>query len=478
MSTPQQQRNTNKSPSLSPSNATGAYNHHLNILNSNNQDAANPHVEEMPKLTLRETAIDAASRKEHAVNKGYFVDPFLEAFTGDNTYINSPLMNRGYWLRVKAVENAVNRFLEMFPEDPIQIISVGAGYDTLYFRWAAAACSKRDATPGTASGSSFHMPTCPNFGDFARLHRFVEIDHADVIRGKRDIILKQAGMNDLAHLKSDQEVATSEEQRRGSNSEHIYRLVECDLTDTAALVDALLNPARAAQSCILPEDRQNESGHACIDPTMPTLILAECVLVYMSGKDSTKLLETFLTKVFPLTTTTSQTNNNADSATISTTSVGATTTPVLLLSYDAVNPDDRFGKVMVETLLRRGIPLSGIAELKTPAAHEARAKAVGFNCVRSQTMKKLHESVSLEDRKHLDALERIDDWEEWDLLHEHYALTFAGRLSEAEVEKRGGHMPNLFLGYNAAPYLNKVEIHKKKNNQEGDDNDDKATTQD
>lgn len=410
-----------KSPCLSPSNSPGSSHAY------HNQDGAGPHVEEMPKLTLRETAVDAASRKEHAVNKGYFVDPFLPSFTGDNTYINSPLMNRGYWLRVKAIENAINRFLEMYPEDAVQIISLGAGYDTLYFRWAAAACSKRGSTAGTAEGDSFTMPTCPSFGDFSRLHRYVEIDHTDVIRGKRDIIVKQPGMNDLAHLTSDQELETKAERASGSHTNHIFRMIDCDLTKPEEVVQALLNPALAQRSCVLPSD--HDSGHSCIDPTMPTLILAECVLVYMTGSESSTILHTMLSKVFA---------NQA--------------TPVVLLSYDAVNPDDRFGKVMVETLQRRGIPLLGISDLKTPEAHEARAKAVGFNCVRSQTMKKLYETVPLEEKKMLDALERIDDWEEWNLLHEHYAITFAGRLSAEQVEKRGGHMPNLFLGYHAAPY--------------------------
>lgn len=381
-----------------------------------------------PRLSLRETAVDACSRKEHAVNRGYYRDPFLKLMTDDKTYFNSPLMNRGYWLRVKAVEAAVNRFLEMHPEDAVQIISIGAGLDTLFFRWAAAACSKHGSDVGTAAGADLVLPTCPSVGDFARVHRFVEVDHADLIKAKRDIVLAHAGMRDLAHLKSDQEQpATEKEAHEHSNC--IYRLMTADLTKPEELVAALLDPRQAQKSCVLPNE--HDSGHSCIDNTMPTLIVAECVLVYMTANESTACLESLLNGVFGQ-------------------SAKSRATPVLFLSYDAVGPDDRFGQVMVESLAELGIPLKGIAELKTPADHERRARAVGFNAVRAQTMKQLYDTVHIEDKKRLDAIERIDDWDEWALMHNHYSLTFAGRLSEENAAKRGGAMPNLFLGTTVA----------------------------
>jgi hypothetical protein len=441
-------------------------------------------------MTLRETAVDACSRKEHCVKRGYYVDPFLTCFTGDNTYVNSPLMNRGYWLRVKAVEEAVNRFLELVPEEAVQIVSLGAGYDTLYFRWAAAATGKvpPPSAPGTPGGSHSRphrassigrtsdlsptpsaavdgaapppptpssagseseassagplrhtsaatakaiaeahatpaatraatLPSAPRVADFSRIHRYVELDHADVCHGKRDVVDRNPLLHELANLQSMQSQLPQAERATKSNA--VYRIVQADLTQPESVVAALLDPALAARSVVCHED---QDSHPVLDATMPTLFIAECVLVYMTAAESTAVMKTFLDRVIPAPV------------------------PVGFFSYDAVQPNDRFGQVMVDTLRKRGIALRGIHDLPNPHAHEVRARTVGCNCVRAASMSEWYQSVPLEHRRALDAIERIDDWEEWNLLHDHYCILFAARLSAADAEKRAGVMPQLFIG--------------------------------
>lgn len=85
-------------------------------------------------MALQRTAYEACSRKVHCVKKKYFDDPFVTFFVTDLTMVNSPLMNRGTWLRTKAIEHCVLTFAASSPSTPIQIISFGAGVDTLYFR--------------------------------------------------------------------------------------------------------------------------------------------------------------------------------------------------------------------------------------------------------------------------------------------------------------------------------------------------------
>jgi O-methyltransferase involved in polyketide biosynthesis len=46
----------------------------------------------------------------------------------------SPLINRGYYARVAAVQTLVSQFLDHVKGNKAQIVSLGAGFDTTYFR--------------------------------------------------------------------------------------------------------------------------------------------------------------------------------------------------------------------------------------------------------------------------------------------------------------------------------------------------------
>lgn len=68
-----------------------------------------------------------------AVKLGYWEDPYVKSFVQEATR-RSPLINRGYYARVKAVRIAVDSFLARTKGQSPQIVSLGAGYDTLYWR--------------------------------------------------------------------------------------------------------------------------------------------------------------------------------------------------------------------------------------------------------------------------------------------------------------------------------------------------------
>lgn len=59
-----------------------------------------------------------------------------------------------------------------------------------------------------------------------------------------------------------------------------------------------------------------------IDKNLPTLVLTECLLVYMKSQDSNKVLKW----------------------------VSDTFADVALLNYEMVNPYDQFGKMMIENI--------------------------------------------------------------------------------------------------------------------------------
>ena len=68
------------------------------------------------------------------------------------------------------------------------------------------------------------------------------------------------------------------------------------------------------------EDLTKKLEH--IDKNLPTLVLTECLLVYMKSQDSNKVLK-WVSDMF------------AD---------------VALLNYEMVNPYDQFGKMMIENI--------------------------------------------------------------------------------------------------------------------------------
>jgi O-methyltransferase involved in polyketide biosynthesis len=285
-------------------------------------------------MALQQTAHDACSRRVHCVAKGYLDDQFVRLFARDLTIVNSPLMNRGSWLRAMAFENMVYRFSQAHGGAPIQVVSLGAGVDTLYFRLRQR-----------------------NNIAFAK---FIEIDLPDLIEEKRGVIHRHDELSSLA-------------------AGDVYHAVAGDLADADA-VAAILQPL--------------------IDPAAPTLLIAECVFVYIPAPAVQALLAT-LAHLF----------------------VG----DLMLVNYDVIEPNDRFGSMMIENLKERGIHLSGIAGAPTIASHAERAKSLGFTSVRAVTMKGLYLTVPRETQVALNKLEMIDDWDEWNLVHEHYAFVIAWR---------------------------------------------------
>lgn len=286
-------------------------------------------------MALQKTAHDACSRKVHCVKKGYLEDPFVGFFSKDSTIVNSPLMNRGTWLRTTAIENSVISFSQRHGGQPIQVISFGAGVDTLYFRLR------------------LNHPA-------VRLERFVELDFADLVLEKHGIIAKH---NELSSLVSSE-----------------YRLLAADI--------------RKADDVITTLTRNAVQG-------VPTLLLAEMVFVYIEEPLTTQLLQSTMNFL------------------------GADRNPVFLITYDAMNPNDRFGKMMCENLRHFGVELKGIHALPTPEAHAERCKQIGFKSVRSMSMRALYLTVPQEIQQKFNRLEMVDDWDEWNLMHDHYCFLTA-----------------------------------------------------
>lgn len=180
--------------------------------------------------------------KYQAVSQGYYEDKFVKHFLSTRikncSQKKAPEINRGYYARSASIAYLVERYIESHPDG--QVINLGAGYDTLYWRLKS------------------------KCGDKLGKVNFVEIDVASVTLHKMSCIRKSSdlskGLNDFK-IKGD-----------CLHSEN-YHLVTFDLrqSDRTKFKEKLFEISN-------------------LDPNKPTLCISECVLVFMPIEKSDSLI--------------------------------------------------------------------------------------------------------------------------------------------------------------------------------------------
>ena len=122
---------------------------------------------------IRSTDEDASASRASSVSLGYLQDPFASLFVR-RVQRRPPLINVGTFLRTWALDTLVARFLDTVVGAGLraQIVSLGAGTDTRFFRLATA-----DAAAQALA-----------------LARYVEIDFAETTARKARTIMSQASL--------------------------------------------------------------------------------------------------------------------------------------------------------------------------------------------------------------------------------------------------------------------------------------------
>ncbi|KAG7387840.1 Leucine carboxyl methyltransferase 1 [Phytophthora pseudosyringae] len=191
---------------------------------------------------VRETASDASLCKLSASQLGYYADPFVQFFVKAPSR-RMPIINRGYYARVAAVEALVRQFLGAADAQK-QVVILGAGLDTMFFR--------------LKSGGL--LANCEYF----------ELDFPDVTMQKVSTIKRRNPLNGLLGLGATQDFMAAVSSGYTELNVPGYHLLPCDLRD----LDATTAKMEAAG----------------IDRSIPTLFVSECVLIYMEAKFSTQLV--------------------------------------------------------------------------------------------------------------------------------------------------------------------------------------------
>ncbi|XP_037232933.1 tRNA wybutosine-synthesizing protein 4-like isoform X1 [Falco rusticolus] len=185
------------------------------------------------------TSGSSALSKCSAAARGYIQDRFLPLLVGRRRR-RAPLVHRGYYIRARAVDHCVQDFLLKTQRYPrTQILSLGAGFDSLYFR----------------------------LKDVGLLHHTVvyEVDFLNVACQKAALIKRTKELSALVGDTGGEGLGVI------TFSGEDYKLLGVDLSELSELERAL-----------------EEAG---LDKEIPTLFIAEVVLTYMENSRSDALIQ-------------------------------------------------------------------------------------------------------------------------------------------------------------------------------------------
>jgi len=146
-----------------------------------------------------------------------FLKPFVLKFKR-----RAPLINRGYWLRSRAIENAVETFLTSPGSRPKVVVNLGCGYDPLPLRM--------------------------KFKKVAASARFIDLDYSDLIQRKVAAIRQDTMLSQYVNKDSYKQTT------HGAVSildYGWYCLVGCDLGDIDSLSRVFEDVVDIAESDIL-----------------------------------------------------------------------------------------------------------------------------------------------------------------------------------------------------------------------------------
>lgn len=304
----------------------------------------------------------------------------------------------GTYVRTAAIDKLVTRFLGSYspgtPSRKKQIISLGAGSDTRIFRLFSA-------------------------------------------RQPSDIIYHEL---DFA-------VNTTTKIRAIRSTPSLQRALALDSSGNSVTVSEAGDALHSPSYHIHPVDLRSLSAESPlpgtlpgVDTKLPTLLISECCLIYLSPTEAAQVVSFFTEHLFGSLNTPAGAGEDAQQS---------SQAPLGLILYEPVRPDDAFGRTMVSNLATRGIQLQTLQKYASLGAQRARLREHGL--VNGQAAADIdfiwEHWVSEEEKVRVASLEMLDEMEEWCLLARHYCIAWGWRNGDnaeafgdwSAIEAQPGH---------------------------------------
>ncbi|KAF4446436.1 leucine carboxyl methyltransferase 1 [Fusarium austroafricanum] len=325
--------------------------------------------------TIQGTDTDASVSRLSAVDLGYLVDPYAQYFVQSSdgpAARRLPIINRGTYTRTISLDILIDSFINddgvESGSTPKQIVSLGAGTDTRPFRL-------------------FPSKSRPELV-------YHELDFEVVTSKKmRTVQATPALRNTLIDAAQVTERSWSSKPSRGEYYCHGQDLRSFSQSRTPKKDDDAEATSKKQPEISLPGLRTD----------IPTLLLSECCLCYLTVDEASDVISFFSSQITNLAT----------------------------VIYEPIRPNDAFGKMMVSNLAARRIQMPTLQMYPTPEDQRARMAKAGFKMVHHMTIEDIWQNwVSPEEKQRVDSLEGLDEVEEWKLLAAHYIVVWASKGSE------------------------------------------------
>ncbi|CAI9537551.1 unnamed protein product [Staurois parvus] len=299
---------------------------------------------------VRGTCDDASICKRFAVSVGYWKDPYIQYFVRQAKERKAPEINRGYYARVQGVGQLLRAFLKR-TECNCQVINLGAGLDTTFWR-----LKDENLLP----------------------KKYFEVDFPAIVARK------------LYNIKSKPPLSKPIMETHNGDS----LLIDAHSLDSSrySIIGADLRNLK---------DMEEKLKKVGMDPQLPTLLVAECVLVYMTPEKSANLLR-WAADTFPT---------------------------AMFVNYEQVNMADRFGQIMVENLQRRQCNLAGVEACQSLQSQIDRLLSNGWEAADALDMIRVYGSLPQNDVARIEKLEFLDEKELLEQLLLHYCITWGTKDS-------------------------------------------------